>query len=153
MVGQSPDGDVVFFQAGGMVLGLWDRAKLADDSVVTDSGGWGGVTLAYCARSEQEVDTVVASEVSRRGHRPGTGPDRLGRLLRVVHRPGRAPVGGSPQPGMDPGQGRIGEPAGLTRRGAQCRRRAPLVADRHHEFTGRGWTGDCGSQPPGWLTG
>ncbi len=57
--GQSPDGDVVFFQAGGMVLGLWDRAKLADDSTVTDGGGWGGVTLAYCAHSEQEVDSVV----------------------------------------------------------------------------------------------
>ena len=59
--GRTPDGDVVFFQAGGMVLGLWDRAKLAEDSSVTDSGGWGGMTLAYCAYSEQEVDSVVGS--------------------------------------------------------------------------------------------
>jgi uncharacterized protein len=51
--------DVVFFQAGGMVLALWDRAKLADDSAVTDGGGWGGVTLAYNTRSSEEVDSVI----------------------------------------------------------------------------------------------
>lgn len=30
--GESPDGDIVFFQVGGMILGLWDRARLAADS-------------------------------------------------------------------------------------------------------------------------
>jgi uncharacterized protein len=35
-VGQSADGDVVFFQAGGMVFALWGRDKLAEDSVVED---------------------------------------------------------------------------------------------------------------------
>jgi predicted lactoylglutathione lyase len=54
-----PDDDVVFFQAGGMVVALWDRDKLAEDSVVTDGGGWGGVTLAYNARSPEEVDEVI----------------------------------------------------------------------------------------------
>ncbi|HEX2041449.1 MAG TPA: VOC family protein [Acidimicrobiales bacterium] len=58
--GESPDGDVVFFQAGGMVVALWGRDKLAEDSCVEDSGGWGGVTLAYCVRSPEEVDTVLA---------------------------------------------------------------------------------------------
>jgi hypothetical protein len=58
--GRSPDGDVAFFQAGGMVLGLWDRAKLAEDSGVTDSGGWGGMTLAQNVRSPAEVDAVIA---------------------------------------------------------------------------------------------
>jgi uncharacterized protein len=53
-----PD-DVVFFQAGGMIVGLWDRAKLAEDSAVTDGGGWGGVTLAYTTRSPDEVDDVI----------------------------------------------------------------------------------------------
>jgi len=57
--GSSPDGDVAFFQAGGMVLGLWNRAKLAEDSGVTDSGGWGGVTLAHNVRSPAEVDAVI----------------------------------------------------------------------------------------------
>lgn len=52
--------DVVFFQAGGMVVALWDRASLAADSAVPDGGGWGGVTLAYNTRSPAEVDAVVA---------------------------------------------------------------------------------------------
>jgi predicted lactoylglutathione lyase len=51
--------DVVFFQAGGVVFALWDRAKLAEDSAVTDGGGWGGVTLAYNTRSTEEVDQVI----------------------------------------------------------------------------------------------
>ncbi|EOM77042.1 VOC family protein [Rhodococcus rhodnii] len=50
---------VVFFQAGGMVLGLWSREELAADSGVVDSGGWGGVTLAHNVRSPGEVDTVL----------------------------------------------------------------------------------------------
>jgi catechol 2,3-dioxygenase-like lactoylglutathione lyase family enzyme len=37
---------VAFFQANGLIVALWDRAKLAADSGVSD-GGWGGVTPAY----------------------------------------------------------------------------------------------------------
>ena len=55
-----PEEGVVFFQSGGMVLGLWDRAQLAADSGVRDGGGWGGVTLAYNAASPEEVDAVLA---------------------------------------------------------------------------------------------
>ena len=55
-----PDADVAFFQAGGMIVALWGRAQLAEDSGVTDSGGWGGVTLAHNVRSPAEVDAVVA---------------------------------------------------------------------------------------------
>ena len=54
-----PDADVVFFQAGGMIVALWDRARLAEDSAVTDSGGWGGVTLAHNERSPAAVDSVI----------------------------------------------------------------------------------------------
>ena len=54
-----PDDDVVFFQAGGMVVALWDRAELAKDSAVTDTGGWGGITPAYNTRSNEEVDSVI----------------------------------------------------------------------------------------------
>jgi predicted lactoylglutathione lyase len=57
--GESPDGDVVFFQAGGMIFALWSRDKLAEDTVVADPGGWGGVTLAYNTRSVEEVDSVL----------------------------------------------------------------------------------------------
>lgn len=58
--GESPDGEVVFFQAGGMILALWGRDKLAEDSAVEDGGGWGGVTLAYNVASPEEVDAVLA---------------------------------------------------------------------------------------------
>jgi len=58
--GESPDGDVVFFQAGGMILALWGRGKLSDDSAVDDGGGWGGVTLAYNVDSPAQVDAILA---------------------------------------------------------------------------------------------
>jgi hypothetical protein len=57
--GAEPGDDVVFFQAGGMIVALWGRDRLADDSVVEDAGGWGGITLAYNARSPEEVDAVL----------------------------------------------------------------------------------------------
>jgi len=40
--GAEPNDDVVFFQAGCMVLALWGRDQLAEDSGVEDGGGWGG---------------------------------------------------------------------------------------------------------------
>ena len=54
-----PSMDVAFFQCPGMALALWSRAALADDSGVTDGGGWGGVTLAYNVRSPEEADAVL----------------------------------------------------------------------------------------------
>jgi uncharacterized protein len=57
--GAAPADDVVFFQAGGMIVALWDRERLAEDSAVRDGGGWGGITLAYNARSPEEVDEVI----------------------------------------------------------------------------------------------
>ncbi len=62
--------DVVFFQAGGMVLALWGRERLAEDSAVVDGGGWGGVTLAYNVQSAEEVDGVI-EEARRAGARIG----------------------------------------------------------------------------------
>lgn len=55
----SPADDVVFFQAGDMVVSLWDRARLAEDSCVQDAGGWGGITLALNAGSPDEVDAIT----------------------------------------------------------------------------------------------
>jgi predicted lactoylglutathione lyase len=54
--------ETVFFQAGGMALILWGRAKLADDSGVPDHGPgrFDGVVLAHNVRSRAEVDTVLA---------------------------------------------------------------------------------------------
>lgn len=53
------NGSPVFFQAGDMIVGLLDRAGLAEDSCVTDGGGWGGITLAHNVGSPQEVDQVT----------------------------------------------------------------------------------------------
>jgi uncharacterized protein len=71
--GAQPADDVVFFQAGGTIVGLWSREQLAEDSGAEDSGGWGGITLAHNVRSPAEVDAVLA-EAERAGGtvvRPG----------------------------------------------------------------------------------
>lgn len=52
---------IVFFQAGGMALALYPRAELAKDANLAEEGqGFGGVTIAYNARSREEVDAVLA---------------------------------------------------------------------------------------------
>ena len=62
--GESPDGDVVFFPAGGMIVGLWGRDDLAADSAVEDPGGWGGVTLAHNVADPDEVDLILDAAVA-----------------------------------------------------------------------------------------
>ena len=71
--GADPGDDVAFFKTPGCIVALWDRAKLAEDSAVTDPGGWGGITLAYNVRSPEEVDAVLEEAVSAGGTvtRPG----------------------------------------------------------------------------------
>ncbi len=58
--GAAADDDVVFFQAGGMIVALWSRDQLAEDTAMSDAGGWGGITLAHNVRSPAEVDAVLA---------------------------------------------------------------------------------------------
>jgi uncharacterized protein len=70
--GAAPADDVAFFQAGCMIVALWGRDQLAEDTVVEDSGGWGGITLAYNARSPGEVDAVLA-EAEAAGGRVARG--------------------------------------------------------------------------------
>lgn len=58
--------DVAFFQAGGVVLGLYPREKLAEDALVSPEGsGFSGTTLAYNARSEAEVDEIITDLKSK----------------------------------------------------------------------------------------
>ncbi len=57
--GESEGDDVVFFQAGGMIVALWDRASLAADSGVSDDGVSSSVTLAHNVASPQDVDRVL----------------------------------------------------------------------------------------------
>jgi len=56
-----------------MVLALWGREQLAEDSVVQDSGGWGGVTLAHNVESPDDVDRIIelAREAGATIGRPG----------------------------------------------------------------------------------
>lgn len=65
---QQPDDEVAFFQAGGMVFGLW--AAL---------GGHGapGIELAHNVRSPQEVDALLAAAERAGGtiRRPGARAD------------------------------------------------------------------------------
>jgi predicted lactoylglutathione lyase len=71
--GAEPGDDVVFFQTGEMVLALWDRARLAEDSTVEDSPGWGGVTLALNFGSPAEVDAAI-EEARAAGAKIGREP-------------------------------------------------------------------------------
>ena len=87
---QQPDSEVAFFQAGGMVFGLW--AAL---------GGHGapGVELAYNVRSPADVDAVLAEAKSAGGSivRPaahadwggytGAFADPEGYVWEVAHNP------------------------------------------------------------------
>jgi predicted lactoylglutathione lyase len=67
--------DTAFFQAGGLVVSLWSREKLAADSGVADPGGWGGVTLAHNVSSEDDVDRVI-DEARSAGARISAEPAR-----------------------------------------------------------------------------
>jgi catechol 2,3-dioxygenase-like lactoylglutathione lyase family enzyme len=52
--------DIMFFQAGGVVLGIYPREKLAEDALISPEGqGFAGFTLAYNTRSESEVDEII----------------------------------------------------------------------------------------------
>ena len=56
---------VTFFDGGGVVLGLYGRGPLAEDATVEDSApGFSGVALAHNARSEADVDAVLAEAVA-----------------------------------------------------------------------------------------
>jgi uncharacterized protein len=71
--GADPEDDVVFFQAGELVVALWDRARLAEDSCVENSPGWGGITLAINFASPAEVDEVT-EQARQAGARIGREP-------------------------------------------------------------------------------
>ncbi len=109
-----PGADVVFFQSGGMVVALWDRARLAEDSGVEDSPGWGGMTLAHNVGSPADVDAVVAEARARGRHdRARAGRDLLGRLLGGVRRSRRPSLGDRAQPALDPARRRLDRAAAL----------------------------------------
>ncbi|MEX2421726.1 MAG: VOC family protein [Actinomycetota bacterium] len=92
--------ETVFFQVGASIVALWGRDKLEKDSGVTDSGGWGGITLAHNVASPEEVDRVI-EEARAAGARIGREPaetfyggyagvfvDLDGHPWEVAHNPG-----------------------------------------------------------------
>jgi uncharacterized protein len=54
-----PQDDIAFFQAGGVVLAIYAREMLAEDVVSPAGSGFSGITLAYNAGSETEVDEII----------------------------------------------------------------------------------------------
>jgi predicted lactoylglutathione lyase len=52
--------DIAFYQCGGMIVALWDRDKLAEDSG-TAAHPPGAVTLACNVSTPSEVDAIVAA--------------------------------------------------------------------------------------------
>ncbi len=54
-------GEVVFFQMGGMALGLFPRASLACDAgVPADGSGFSGIALAHNVRTREQVAAVLS---------------------------------------------------------------------------------------------
>src|ERR1700684_4241444 len=113
--GADPGDDVIFFQAGGLIVALWDRGMLARDSGVEDRGGVGGGDA--CLQRGLPRGRGRRLDGGGRGRREDCTPrgrDVLGRLLGSVRRPRRPSVGGCPQPALDPSRGRVGCARALT---------------------------------------
>ncbi|MDR0358957.1 MAG: VOC family protein [bacterium] len=55
--------ETVFFQAGGLGLGLWSRDKLARDCGLEPAppSGFDGIVLSHNVRSEAEVDALLTA--------------------------------------------------------------------------------------------
>jgi uncharacterized protein len=93
--------ETLFFEAGGLVVVLWGREKLAADTGVADEGArWGGITLAHNVRSRHEVDAIVeqargaGAEVTREpaetfyGGYAGIFRDPDGHAWEIAYNPG-----------------------------------------------------------------
>jgi hypothetical protein len=111
--------NVVFYDAGGVVLALFGRAALAGDAHLDDSPpGFSGVAIAHNVASERDVDAVIAEAVAAGGKLVKKGQkafwggysgyfsDPDGHLWEVAHNPfmpldakGRVKL---PKPGKPP---------------------------------------------------
>lgn len=93
--------ETAFFPANGVVLVLWSRKKLAEDTGVADDGSlWGGITLAHNVASREEVDAIIAharslgAAVTREpdetfyGGYAGVFQDLDGHAWEIAHNPG-----------------------------------------------------------------
>jgi predicted lactoylglutathione lyase len=93
--------ETAFFPANGVVVVLWAREKLAEDSGIVDDGArWSGIALAHNVASREEVDELI--ERARRaggtitrepaetfyGGYAGVFRDLDGHAWEVAHNPG-----------------------------------------------------------------
>ena len=100
--------ETVFFQAGGLGVVLWDRAKLAADCALQDEptldspapGGFSGIALSHNVHQRSEVDEVLtaaraagatitrpAAPTSYGGY-AGVFTDPDGHAWEIAHNPG-----------------------------------------------------------------
>ncbi len=108
----APEDDVVFFQAGGMIVGLWHRARLAEDTGVVDGGGWGSVTLAHNVALPRDAERVIEQARAAGGNivrEPGE--TFWGANSGVFADPDGHPGGSSPQPALEHQKRRIYPPS------------------------------------------
>lgn len=93
-------GEIVFFNLGGIILALFPKEKLAEDAKQSlGECKFSGITLAYNAKSQQEVNEVLAKVASLGativksaaevfwGGYSGYFKDLDGHLFEVAHNP------------------------------------------------------------------
>ena len=93
--------ETAFFNAGALILVLWERGKLAVDAGISDEGpGFGGFALAQNVRSREEVHATIdlaraaGAEVTREpaetfyGGYAGYFRDLDGHPWEIAHNPG-----------------------------------------------------------------
>lgn len=93
--------ETAFFQANGVVVVIWSREKLAEDSGIVDDGArWSGIALAHNVASRAEVDGVIeqaraaGGAITREpaetfyGGYAGVFRDPDGHTWEVAHNPG-----------------------------------------------------------------
>jgi uncharacterized protein len=93
-------GDIVFFQLGGLALALFPRAALAEDAGMAEGGqGFRGIALAHNVRDSADVERLLelaqaaggrivrAAETAPWGGRSGYFADPDGHLWEIAWNP------------------------------------------------------------------
>lgn len=97
---KASQGNIAFFQMGGIALAFYPIELLAEDiQIPADGNGFSGITLAYNTKSESEVDEILAqvqklgAEIVKPAEKvfwggySGYFKDLDGHLFEVAHNP------------------------------------------------------------------